>query len=81
MEVVSSLKSAAIFRLSESWLRISKTAMDNFKGLVDLMDCEKNFKNYRVYLNHLDRYAPCLPYHLITFLEMVFDCQVIWASC
>ena len=49
--------------------------MDDFQQLVTLMDCDKNFANYRLTLQQLDPKNPCLPYLGLLLTDITFACE------
>lgn len=75
MEVISSLQSAHIGRLKQTWALLPPKSLEMWKKLLKFMDAEGNFAEYRAYLKTID--PPCLPYlgvYLtdLTFIEVKF---------
>ncbi|XP_055520177.1 ras-specific guanine nucleotide-releasing factor RalGPS1-like [Leucoraja erinacea] len=76
MAVISALQSTPIFRLSKTWMLLSRKDKATFEKLETLMSKEDNYKQLRTYINCL-RNKPCIPYlgiHLsdLTYIDAAY---------
>ncbi|XP_072924149.1 ras-specific guanine nucleotide-releasing factor RalGPS2-like [Hemitrygon akajei] len=67
MAVISALQSSPIFRLSKTWMLLSRKDKATFEKLETLLSKEDNYKELRAYISCL-RNKPCIPY-LGTYLS------------
>jgi hypothetical protein len=60
MAILAGLNSSTINRLKKTWAVLPDRVRAQYETLVDLMDCKRNYSNYRARLK--EDAVPCLPY-------------------
>lgn len=71
MSILAALQSAAIFRLSKSWLELGHKDRSNFKRIAQLFSEENNNQRLREHMNSL-RLQACIPHMGMYLTDLVY---------
>eukprot|EP01113_Clastostelium_recurvatum_P049806 TRINITY_DN928_c0_g1_i4.p1 TRINITY_DN928_c0_g1~~TRINITY_DN928_c0_g1_i4.p1 ORF type:complete len:1284 (+),score=384.18 TRINITY_DN928_c0_g1_i4:97-3948(+) len=70
MEIISGLNSAAIHRLKNTWISLTKKQQEHFQQFKVLMSGDNNWRNLRSTLHQIG--PPCIPYLGLYLTDLTF---------